>query len=140
VEAIHGDYGVNIKLEELRDAEIWAFVNHVEKWQKLERWQKFRYASKGTSWAIRDYHATKTVMAAVSLPAAVEFALILMSRKRRSDVMNGMLDWYPQWVSNKGRFWADVLCWWRIGAALFGGLLDFAGRVAEVVGKFRGAK
>jgi hypothetical protein len=75
-----------------------------------------------------------------ALPTSAQFALVLMSRKRRNDVLNDMLDWYPQWVSNKGRFWADVLCWWRIGAALFGGLLDFAGRVAEVVGKFRGAK
>ncbi len=75
-----------------------------------------------------------------ALPAAVEFALILMSRKRRDDVLSDIMDWYPHWVRNDGRIQAYVACWWRIGLAVFGGFLDLAQRIAEVVGKFRGAK
>jgi hypothetical protein len=76
----------------------------------------------------------------VQIPLPAEFALILLSRQRRNDVLNDMLDWYPRWVQNKGRLSANLLFWWRISAAVFGALLDLASRIAEIVGKFRGAK
>jgi hypothetical protein len=76
----------------------------------------------------------------LALPHAAEFVLILLSRQRRNDVLNDMLDWYPCWVQEKGRFSANVLCSCRISAAVFAGLLDLTGRIAEIIGKFRGAK
>jgi hypothetical protein len=45
-QAVHGDYGVNIMLEEPKATEIWAFVDHMERRQKF-----FRYVSRGMSWA-----------------------------------------------------------------------------------------
>jgi hypothetical protein len=74
------------------------------------------------------------------LPAGAAFVLMLMSRQRRDDVLNAPLDWYPKWVEEKGRFTANVLCWWRIVVAVLGGLLDLADKIAGIMGKFRGAK
>jgi hypothetical protein len=74
------------------------------------------------------------------LPTSAEFILILMSRTRRNDVLNDIMDWYPGWVAEKGPFGAYLACWWRIGVAVCRGLLDLIQRIGEIVGKFRGAK
>jgi hypothetical protein len=75
-----------------------------------------------------------------TLPPAAESMLLLMSRARRNDVLNDIMDWYPGWVAEKGRFRANLACWWRIGMAVLRGLLDLLLRIGEIVGKFRGAK
>ena len=78
------------------------------------------------------------------LPSAAQFALILLSRKRRDDVLNDLLDWYPGWIKEhlgRGRrVWANFTCFVKIAAAFFGQGLDVLYRIGEVVGKFRGAK
>jgi hypothetical protein len=75
-----------------------------------------------------------------NLPVGADFVLMLMSRQRRNDVLNDLLDWYPCWLSDKGRMGAFFACWWKIGSAVLHGFLDLAERIGEIVGKFRGAK
>jgi hypothetical protein len=75
-----------------------------------------------------------------TLPTAVEFMLVLLSRQRRNDVLNDIMDWYPGWIKKYGHIGAHCACWWKIGSAALHGLLDLAERVGEIVGKFRGAK
>jgi|SRR5579862_5326026 len=50
-----------------------------------------------------------------TLPTTVQFALILLSPKRRDDVLNDLLDWYPAWVT-KGSLVANFRCLKKIGA------------------------
>lgn len=77
-----------------------------------------------------------------SFPSAAQFALILLSRKRRDDVLNDLWDWYPGWIKEHHgrRVWANFACFVKIAAAFFGQGLDVLYRIGEVVGKFRGAK
>lgn len=76
----------------------------------------------------------------VQLPSAAQFALILLSRKRRDDVLNDLWDWYPGWIKEHygRRVWANFSCFVKIAAAFFGQGLDVLYRIREVVGKFRG--
>jgi hypothetical protein len=76
----------------------------------------------------------------VALSPALEYALALMSKSRRDDVLNDLSDWYGGWLAAHGRFSAHLICWWKVGAVICGGLLDFASRLAEIVGKVSGAK
>lgn len=50
-----------------------------------------------------------------TLPTPVQFALILLSPKRRDDVLNDLLDWYPVWVT-KGSLIANLRCLAKIGS------------------------
>jgi hypothetical protein len=68
------------------------------------------------------------------LPTPVQFALILLSRQRRDDVLSDLCDW----AEHDGHF--NAKCWLRLTSAFFGQLLDVLYRIGEVVGKFRGAK
>jgi hypothetical protein len=76
------------------------------------------------------------------LPSAAQFAIILLSRKRRDDVLNDLWDWYPAWIKKHHgrRVWANFACFVKIAAAFLGQGLDVLYRVREVVGKFRGAR
>jgi len=70
----------------------------------------------------------------LQLPSAAQFALILLSRQRRDDVLNDLCDW----AEHDGRF--NAKCWLRLMVAFFGQVLDVLYRIGEVVGKFHGAK
>ncbi len=76
----------------------------------------------------------------VHLSSAAQFALILLSRKRRDDILNDLCDWYPGWVEHNGRFGANFACFVKIASAFLGQGLDVLYRIGEIVGKFRGAK
>jgi len=75
-----------------------------------------------------------------ALPTPAQFVLILLSPKRRADVLNDILDWYPAWMEKHGRRLGALLCLIKIAEAVAYQVLDLLYRVGEVVGKFRGAK
>jgi hypothetical protein len=122
------------RLQTIRDRAVYGWPSDIEE----VRWAA-RLTYRDDSYLMVETRPNVKVGPA-KLPTAAEFTLHLMSRQRRNDVLNDMLDWYPHWVQEKGRFSANVLCWWRTSVAVLGGLLDVAGRIAEIVGKFRGAK
>lgn len=74
------------------------------------------------------------------LPRCVQIALILLSRSRRNDAYNDLMDWYPGWVYDHGRRSANFICFLKVSSAIAYELLDFLYRVGEVVGKFRSTK
>jgi hypothetical protein len=87
---------------------------------------------------------TATNLPPIRLPVALQFAMILvLSRKRRNDVLNDVWDWYPGLVEDHprfGRVFADFVCLTKIMSAFCGQILDIIYRVAEIIGKFRGGK
>jgi hypothetical protein len=76
-----------------------------------------------------------------ALPVPAQFAVILLlSRKRRDDVLNDLWDWHPGWAAHHGLLAANFLCYVKIASAAVYEALDLLCRVAEIVSKFRGAK
>jgi hypothetical protein len=74
------------------------------------------------------------------LPSIFYFALIILPHQRRADILMDIWDWYAEALRDHGRVFAYLACALKIAQAWVGTALDFMLRVAEIVGKFRGAK
>jgi hypothetical protein len=118
---------------------VWGIVGETQKALEQQR-QALKEATKAvhlllerrmeTELTVKDALGDLLSVRQAHLPTAARFVLILLSRRRRDDVLNDLCDWAEQ----DGRF--NAKCWLRLTSALLWQVRD----VLYIVGKLRGAK